>query len=212
MRVRNAGKTDAGGVYARIVLNQSVPEELELSGWSKCTDVSGSPDNDYALYADLQYQDGTSLYGQTARFTTGTHDWEYSTTVITPAKPVASLTLYALFRAHTGEAWFDDLRLAPHRVPNAVEARPAIESFRIVGMHPQPCAGQVAIDLDLARPMRVQVQVMDLLGRQVEGAVARDLPMGRVVLPLQLRGLPGGVYLLRCISGDGARCAKLLVR
>ena len=43
-------------------------------------------DADYSLYVDLVYADGTPLWGQTAQFRTGTHDWEAREMIILPEK------------------------------------------------------------------------------------------------------------------------------
>ncbi|HEC75800.1 MAG TPA: hypothetical protein ENI33_00885, partial [Thermoplasmatales archaeon] len=48
---------------------------------------------------------------QTAQFSTGTHDWEYSEKIIELQKPVQYLCVYALFRYHTGRVWFDDVKI-----------------------------------------------------------------------------------------------------
>ena len=48
------------------------------------------------------------LWGQTADFNCGTHDWEKREFVLLPDKPVKSFTLHCLFRGHTGKVWFDD--------------------------------------------------------------------------------------------------------
>ena len=50
--------------------------------------MTGSPDIDYSLYLDLVYADGTPLWGQTAPFATGTHDWQRRQVVVFPEKPV----------------------------------------------------------------------------------------------------------------------------
>ena len=66
-------------------------------------------DSDYSLYVDIVYADGTTLWGQTANFHTGTHDWEHARLVILPEKPVKRLTVYCLLRGHSGRVWFDDV-------------------------------------------------------------------------------------------------------
>ena len=55
--------------------------------------------------------DGTQLWGQQARFTGGTHDWEFREYSFTVPKAVNSITLYALYRDDPaqGTAYFDDL-------------------------------------------------------------------------------------------------------
>jgi hypothetical protein len=96
------------GAFVRLSLDQKQPAPIFITGWSRADAVSGVSDNDYAIYADLEYSDGTFLYGQTAPFSTGTHDWERRQLLLQPTKPIKSLSLYALFRHHVGTAWFDD--------------------------------------------------------------------------------------------------------
>jgi hypothetical protein len=93
-----------------VVVNQEKPADLVVRGWSKCANVPGEPTNDYSLYVDLQYADGTPLFGQIAAFATGTYDWQMAETVIRPEKPVRTATVHCLLRREkTGTAWFDDL-------------------------------------------------------------------------------------------------------
>ena len=96
------------GASQTITLNRTNIAPFIIRGWSKAENVSGSPDNGYSLYVDITYADGTPLWGQTANFNCGTHDWEQRQFVLLPDKPVKSLTLHCLFRGHTGKAWFDD--------------------------------------------------------------------------------------------------------
>jgi hypothetical protein len=107
----NATKSEWTGASQTLVLNRTNIAPLVLRGWSKAENVSGNADNDYSLYVDMLYADGTSLWGQTARFRTGTHDWQQREIVILPAKPIKSLTLHCLLRRHSGRAWFDDVTL-----------------------------------------------------------------------------------------------------
>ena len=65
---RGAGKT--------VELNQSAPAPIVVKAKSRASKVSGSPDKNYSLYLDIIYNDGTPLWGRTAPFQTGTHDWE----------------------------------------------------------------------------------------------------------------------------------------
>jgi len=50
---------ESRGVYGLSQAESKRAEDIELSGWSKAVNVSGAKDNDYALYVDVQYQDGT---------------------------------------------------------------------------------------------------------------------------------------------------------
>ena len=99
------------GASQSIVLNQTNATPLTVRGWSKAAGVSGGTDNDYSLYVDLTYADGSSLWGQTANFRTGTHDWQQRQFMIFPDKPVKALSFHCLFRGHAGKVWFDDIGL-----------------------------------------------------------------------------------------------------
>jgi hypothetical protein len=104
---RKEGEAEFGASQT-LALNRTNIAPFIIRGWSKAQEVSGSPDNGYSLYVDISYADGTSLWGQTASFTCGTHDWERREFVLLPDKPVKSFTLHCLFRGHTGKVWFDD--------------------------------------------------------------------------------------------------------
>ena len=106
------------GASQTLELNRTNSAPILISGWSKASQVSGSPDSGYSLYADLVFEDGTTLWGQTANFSCGTHDWEKGEFVILPDKPIRSLTLHCLFRGHTGKVWFDDVSLQEMNIPS----------------------------------------------------------------------------------------------
>ena len=99
------------GLSQTITLDQSQPEPIVATAWSKADSVGGSRNNDYALYLDLVYQDGTPLWGQVDTFNVGSHDWEKAEVMILPAKPVRSVTVNLLLRRHTGKALFRDPEL-----------------------------------------------------------------------------------------------------
>ena len=109
IRCTNTSPSDGSGASFVITLNQTVPTPMVVTGWSRAENVSGSSNSDYSIYVDLQYTDGTPLWGQVAPFRTGTHDWQRARVLILPAKPVKSARVYALFRNHTGTVWFDDI-------------------------------------------------------------------------------------------------------
>ncbi|MBM4027123.1 MAG: hypothetical protein FJ280_17215, partial [Planctomycetes bacterium] len=105
------------GVAQTVTLNQTRPEPIVATAWSKAQDVGGSRSRDYALYLDLVYQDGSPLWGQADSFNTGTHDWEKAEVTILPEKPVKSVTVNLLFRNHTGAAQFRDAALRLVQTP-----------------------------------------------------------------------------------------------
>ena len=105
------------GISQTLTLNRTNTAPFIIRGWSRAEKVSGSPDNGYSLYVDIVYADGTPLWGQTACFTCGTHDWEKREFVLVPDKPVRLLTLHCLFRGHTGRVWFDDASVEEVQAP-----------------------------------------------------------------------------------------------
>jgi len=128
------------GAAQSVVLNQVRPEPIVASAWSRAEDVGGGPDSDYSLYLDLEYADGTPLWGQTGNFRTGTHDWERRLVVVLPEKPVKRLTCYTLFRGHGGKAWFRDVELRVIRTPEGaatfdgvpvVRRKASVEGFQV---------------------------------------------------------------------------------
>ncbi|MCP5521018.1 MAG: hypothetical protein H7A46_05675 [Verrucomicrobiales bacterium] len=100
------------GIGQNLTLNRTSVAPIVVRGWSRAEDVNGGADSGYSLYVDLVYADDTPQWGQTAHFLCGTHDWQLRELVILPDKPVKSLTLYCLFRGHTGRVWFDDISVS----------------------------------------------------------------------------------------------------
>lgn len=103
-----ADATAQRGVLQTVTLNQTKPEPILASAWSRAEGVAGGRDSDYSLYLDLVYTDGTPLWGQVDRFNVGSHDWEQARVIVFPEKPVAKVSFYMLLRNHAGKAWFRD--------------------------------------------------------------------------------------------------------
>jgi hypothetical protein len=99
------------GVFQTVVLDQTNPQPIVATAWSKAQDVGGSRDSDYSLYLDLTYQDGTPLWGQVGAFTVGSHGWQKTQVVVFPEKPVKAVSFYMLLRGHAGKALFRDPQL-----------------------------------------------------------------------------------------------------
>ena len=105
------------GAHQGVMLNQTSPEPIIASAWSKAEGTSGGADSNYSLYLDLIYADGTQLWGQSAAFSPGTHDWQRRQVIVTPEKPVRRVACYVLFRQHAGKALFRDVQLRTVRAP-----------------------------------------------------------------------------------------------
>ncbi|MHC4517103.1 MAG: hypothetical protein ACYTAS_00815 [Planctomycetota bacterium] len=106
------------GASQTITLNQTQPEPIVATAWSKAEAVGGSRNNDYALYLDLTYQDGTPLWGQADTFNVGSHDWEKAEVTIFPEKPIRSVSFHMLLRRHAGRASFRNPELRILRPPS----------------------------------------------------------------------------------------------
>ncbi len=99
------------GVLWSIELNQKTAAPIAASAWAKAEGVEGSPNSDFSLYLDLEYIDGTSLWGQAAPFDTDTASgWHRREVIVTPDKPVRLVSCYLLFRNRTGKARFKEPR------------------------------------------------------------------------------------------------------
>ena len=113
----NGTDAERRGVWQYVELNQKDPQPIVASVWSRAGNVSGGRDSDYSLYLDLQYADGTPLWGQTANFAAGTHDFERREVMVLPDKPVKSASFYLLLRGHSGRASFRDAELRTIATP-----------------------------------------------------------------------------------------------
>lgn len=192
------------GARQVITLDPPVKHPFRVSGWSRAEGAEVG--QDYDLYLDLHYDDGTPLWGKIASCRPGTHAWERSELVFDVAKPVKSIEVFLLFRKAKGTVWFDDVgvSLAPFAVqglrllpglfgggslgvtatttlPAKWEAtieRPAGVVARAAGAH-SPIR-LMAADLPAGKqPLRLRLSATDdLLGETVREERAVSLPAG----------------------------------
>lgn len=103
-------KAQRGALWS-VELNQTVAAPLVASAWAKPEGQEGPTGADFSLYLDLQYMDGTPLWGQVASFETDADSgWHRREVVVTPDKPVRRVSVHVLFRNRTGRARFKDAR------------------------------------------------------------------------------------------------------
>ena len=105
------------GISQTVVLNQTKPEPIVATAWSKAESVGGSRNSDYSLYLDLVYSDGSSLWGQTDSYNVGTGNWEKAEVTVIPEKPIRSVSFHMLMRRHKGKAYFRGPELRIIRPP-----------------------------------------------------------------------------------------------
>jgi len=182
LRCENSNESVWTGASQSLELNRTNVAPLVVRGWSKAENVSGGADRDYSLYADLVYEDGSTLWGQTANFHAGTHDWEEREMTIVPEKPVKVLTVYCLLRRHSGRVWFDDVAVEE----NQAEAGAVI--FQGVAVKPAERTGRPAgpgsvmdtrdglrMELRDGAVASLQVGGRELAGVAPSGFLARDV-------------------------------------
>ena len=157
-----------------VELNQKRPLPLVISGWSKAQQVVGKRGDGYSLWVDLQYVDGTSLWGQKAFFDVGTHDWQHVEFPFIVAKPVKRASVSILFRGSlTGTVWFDDVTLQEMELSGGsiFEGKPmAVKAGQQAG--PPAAVARVATQDGLALGFGPQGQVAELTadGRSILGS------------------------------------------
>jgi hypothetical protein len=85
--------------------------------------------------------------------------------------------------------------------------------FRLHGNYPNPFNASTRIAFSLPRQSRVRIDIYSMLGQQVGGVDAGTLQAGRSEVPVDLPGLPSGIYFYRvAASGHGATGRMVLVR
>jgi hypothetical protein len=178
-----AGKPDGQhGAGQLVKLDQTAPCPIIISGWSRSENVDGSSDNGYSIYVDVNYVDDDHLWGQTGCFSVGTHDWEQRRVLLTPDKPVASLTALGLFRGHNGTVWFDDL--------SVVEAGGDSKVFEgvLVGQPSAPAVSGESCDVSTPDGLRLSI---DKKSGAVTALRLKDAVLGESCLPVFVRDMAG---------------------
>ena len=125
------------GLGKVITVTQKRPLAIRVTAESKAENASRGDESNYSLYLDISYADGTNDWGVKSPFTQGTHDWEEKEVVFMPAKPIASIYCWLLFRNHTGKVWFRNLKFyqAPFNSDGAT-----FDSTAVINVTPQPTA------------------------------------------------------------------------
>lgn len=133
------------GASQRVEVNQTEPGPLKIAGWSRAENVqSGGSPYQYSIYVDLRYTDGEPLFMQLAPFESGTHDWQYSETIIEPEKPIATASVNVLIRKIDGTVWFDDIFFGPAHGENLLR----VPGFETTEMADDTRRQQVLADLE----------------------------------------------------------------
>jgi hypothetical protein len=182
LRCTAPDETGWRGASQTLTLNRQSAAPLIVRGWSRAEGVSGSADSGYSLYADLIYDDGTPLWGQTANFPTSTHDWQFREVTILPEKPVRSLTLHCLLRGHAGTVWFDDVSVTEVTADGPAVLFQGTPMLPVPSTNPPSAATArfttgdgLRVGLAGARVVSVQLDGRELAGPAPGGFLVRDV-------------------------------------
>ncbi|NMC21183.1 MAG: hypothetical protein GYA33_12285, partial [Thermogutta sp.] len=144
----NGTATVQRGAVQTLELNQTRPTPIAAFAESAADNVGGGKDSNYSLYLDLVYQDGTPLWGQSSAFSTGSHDWERAKVLVFPDKPIKRVSLYLLFRGHSGRASFRHARLHELKTEGPVVRFDGVPCLRPDRPHDGFSVRDVAADSD----------------------------------------------------------------
>ncbi len=109
LRCSNTASDETSGAKQVIVFDTPVQHSIRISGWSRAEHIDAV--DDYDIFVDAHYADGTPLWGQIARFNPESTDWHRVEYTFQPVKPLKSLDVYVFLRKAKGTAWFDDLKI-----------------------------------------------------------------------------------------------------
>jgi len=110
LRCETAETGARASAFQAVALEQKSAKPIVIGGRCRAAGVTGEPDKDFGLYADVFLASGKRLFGQCVRFNTGTHDWESGQIEVDAGGRVHTVRLYPLLRkGHAGRAWFDNL-------------------------------------------------------------------------------------------------------
>lgn len=106
-------------------------------------------------------------------------------------------------------AWVDDILLPPYQVVVATHT-PVLAALRLE-VNPNPTSGHSWLRLQLPVEQSLSVVLFDCLGRRIQTLQpANRQPAGDWTLPLDLSGLPAGVYLVQVSTGTEVRTVKVV--
>jgi hypothetical protein len=194
------------GAQVMLELNQKRPVPILVTGWSKADQATGVKREDYSLYIDVEYTDGSPLYGIIAPFRPGSHDWQRRQATVFPTKPIKTMSVYALFRNHTGTVWFDDFSAHALEGANNFDSQPLAfpERAAAPGARLRVAAGD---GLGLKLDARGAIAAMDLGGQKISGPAGgfylRDVAADGPVTPMRGNAKPrkAGGYNIDAVAG-----------
>ncbi len=179
-----------------------------------------------AIVTWSDYRNGTTLdvYAQRVD-TSGVPQWTGDGVILSTAvSDKGSPTIASDGAAGAIVTWYDSRNgptdiYAQHlnasgEIPTAVSGLARVPSLLVSGVYPNPFSGTASLDIELATPSTVQLEVFDVAGRAVRTATLADVAGSRRV---EFNGrdnagrlLPSGVYFCR-VSASGETITRKMV-
>lgn len=78
-------------------------------------------------------------------------------------------------------------------------------------LFPNPASGNAGLEIETSYPVVIDLQVMDMNGRELLSIKQQEIHMGKNQIAISLASLPAGVYLVKLISPMGSAILKLSV-
>jgi hypothetical protein len=196
IRCENPSADVSSGAFQMIVLDQKSPRCIRASAWSRAEDVGSAARGDYALYLDIQYADGSWVWGMIFDFPTGTHGWQHGEVSFEPEKPVKQVMFYVLLRRCTGQAWFDDCRLEE---PESRAGSALFDGVLVREIEPEAARTSPLLGRDSkSHPNSGETMLRTSDGLEIRLALDGTLAGGKLggrALP------PGGGFYMRDVAG-----------
>lgn len=95
-------------------------------------------------------------------------------------------------------------------VTDAGEKTPPL-AFRLDQNYPNPFNPVTTIRFTLPKPSHVNLQIYDVLGREVLTVINENMKAGIHEIPINANGLSSGVYFYRLIAADYVKTRKMVV-
>ncbi len=129
LRVCSHGKAGTRGMVQYVHFETPCMEPLVFGGSALVHEtaepVHGAKRQDFDIYLDIFYEDGTPLWGQKVRFELSGDEWQKDQNIIWPEKPIRKIEFFVLFRDFSGDVEFDDIFLKTHTMD--------LETIRLAG-------------------------------------------------------------------------------
>ncbi len=100
----------------------------------------------------------------------------------------------------------------PPFVVSAEDGAPEADAGPTLEVWPNPARGRASIELRLAEPESVAVEVVDVLGRVVYRSARSAYGSGEHTMPLNVAGLGSGVYVVRVVLASGSGGVRVLTQ